>query len=348
MSERFDHEATTTCGYCGVGCRLEAHARGGRVVSITPAMDGPANKGHTCLKGRFAHQFSRSRERLTTPLIREPDGGLRAAGWDEAIARIVSELNRIKGEHGPGRDRRPRLLARDERGLLRDGQDDSRRDRHQQHRQLLARLPLADLVGAAQVVRPVGRDRLVRRHRGRRRRDHHRREPDRGPSRRRRADQAGGAQGPEARHDRSAPDRARRLRRPAPCPAARHERRRDARSRSRRRPRRAPRPGVHRQPDRGVRRGRGAARALRARGRRADHRDPCRGSRAGRAHLRRGPERVRDLGAGRHRAPLRLGGRPADLQPHDDDREGRPSGLRAAAAARPEQRAGLLRHGRAA
>ena len=27
---------TTTCGYCGVGCRLEAHAREGRVVSISP------------------------------------------------------------------------------------------------------------------------------------------------------------------------------------------------------------------------------------------------------------------------------------------------------------------------
>jgi len=100
MSERFDHEVTTTCGYCGVGCRLEAHAREGRVVSITPALDGPANKGHTCLKGRFAHQFSRSRERLTTPLIREQDG-LRPASWAEATARIVTELTRIKREHGP-------------------------------------------------------------------------------------------------------------------------------------------------------------------------------------------------------------------------------------------------------
>ena len=80
MSERFDREVTTTCGYCGVGCRLEAHAREGRVVSITPALDGPANKGHTCLKGRFAHQFSRSRERLTTPLIREQDGLRRPPG----------------------------------------------------------------------------------------------------------------------------------------------------------------------------------------------------------------------------------------------------------------------------
>ncbi len=96
---RFDSSVTTTCGYCGVGCRLEAHARAGRVVSITPAADGPANRGHTCLKGRFAHQFSRSRERLSTPLIRE-DGRLRAASWEEALERIASELDRIKAAHG--------------------------------------------------------------------------------------------------------------------------------------------------------------------------------------------------------------------------------------------------------
>ena len=99
---RFDHDITTTCGYCGVGCRLETHAVDGRVVSISPALDGPANKGHTCLKGRFAHGFSRKRERLRTPLIRCGDSGeLRAASWDEAIALIVSELKRIRSTAGP-------------------------------------------------------------------------------------------------------------------------------------------------------------------------------------------------------------------------------------------------------
>ena len=100
---RFDHDVTTTCGYCGVGCRLEAHAVGGRVVSIGPALDGPANQGHTCLKGRFAHGFSRKRDRLRTPLIRDVRGGeLRPATWDEAIERIVSELTRIRdGAGGP-------------------------------------------------------------------------------------------------------------------------------------------------------------------------------------------------------------------------------------------------------
>jgi len=97
--ERFDRTTTTTCGYCGVGCRLEARTRDGRVVSIVPAADGPANRGHTCLKGRFAHQFSRSRERLTTPLIRE-HGTLRPAGWDEATARVAGELTRIRGAYG--------------------------------------------------------------------------------------------------------------------------------------------------------------------------------------------------------------------------------------------------------
>ena len=96
-----DRDVTTTCGYCGVGCRLEAHAVGGRVVSIAPALDGPANKGHTCLKGRFAHQFSRHRERLSSPLIREPDGSFRRASWDEAVALIVSELTRIRDADGP-------------------------------------------------------------------------------------------------------------------------------------------------------------------------------------------------------------------------------------------------------
>src|SRR6201996_3496273 len=97
---QFDRTVTTTCGYCGVGCRLEAHARGGRIQSISPAMDGPANEGHTCLKGRFAHQFTRSRDRLTSPLIRE-HGELRVASWDEALQRIVSELTRIKDQYGP-------------------------------------------------------------------------------------------------------------------------------------------------------------------------------------------------------------------------------------------------------
>ena len=102
MTPRFTRETTTTCGYCGVGCRLETHAIDGTIASISPAADGPANKGHTCLKGRFAHRFSRSRERLTAPLIRDERGGpTREATWEEAYDLIVSRLSAIRDQDGP-------------------------------------------------------------------------------------------------------------------------------------------------------------------------------------------------------------------------------------------------------
>ena len=44
-ADRFDNTVTTTCGYCGVGCRLEAHARQGRIVSISPPRTAPRTRG---------------------------------------------------------------------------------------------------------------------------------------------------------------------------------------------------------------------------------------------------------------------------------------------------------------
>ena len=193
-----------------------------------------------------------------------------------------------------------------------------------------------------------GRDRLVRRHRRGRRGDHHRRQPDRGPPGRRRADQAGDDARHAARDDRPAPDRARRLRRAAP----------------------RPRPGTNAAVMLGlchvVRRDGLVDRAFidgRTEGYEAleellDAYDPdaveeITGVPAAdleaAAHIyAEAGERLDPLGSRRHRAPLRLGGRAADLQPRADDRQDRPRRVGAAAAARTEQRPGLLRHGRAA
>ncbi len=99
-TEVVDRTVTTTCGYCGVGCRLEANVRDDRVVSIEPALDGPSNKGHTCLKGRFAHAFTRSDERLTEPLIREGND-FRKASWEEALTLVSRRLAEIRDKYGP-------------------------------------------------------------------------------------------------------------------------------------------------------------------------------------------------------------------------------------------------------
>ncbi len=220
MTLRLD--VTTTCGYCGVGCRLEAHARDGRIASISPALDGPANEGHTCLKGRFAHQFSRHRDRLTDAADPRATASFRLATWEEAIAP-----HHDRARPGSSADHGPDAIA----GLA--SSRATNEDCYAMQRLMRAAIGTNNIdncsrvchsptsLRAAQVVRPLRRDRLVRRLRPRRRGDPDRRQPDRGPPGRRRAHQAGGAARDEARDDRPAPDRAGRLRRAAPLAAAR-------------------------------------------------------------------------------------------------------------------------------
>ncbi len=95
-----DSTVTTTCSYCGVGCALDVHVKDGQVVSIEPNRQGSANIGHTCVKGRFAHQFAHSDDRLRTPLIKE-NGAFREASWDEALDLVARRLREILDAHGP-------------------------------------------------------------------------------------------------------------------------------------------------------------------------------------------------------------------------------------------------------
>ena len=85
----------TTCGFCGVGCQLDAHVEHDRIVRIEGA-ESPVNHGHLCLKGRFAHRYVTHPDRLTRPLLRKA-GALVPVGWDEAIAHVASELERLRG-----------------------------------------------------------------------------------------------------------------------------------------------------------------------------------------------------------------------------------------------------------
>ena len=95
-----DDVVRTTCGYCGVGCTLDVHVRDEGVMAITPAMDGPVNRGHACVKGRFAHGFASSPDRLTTPLVRV-DGELVPATWEHALGVVAGQMQRIGAAYGP-------------------------------------------------------------------------------------------------------------------------------------------------------------------------------------------------------------------------------------------------------
>ncbi|RKR19628.1 formate dehydrogenase subunit alpha [Arthrobacter oryzae] len=90
-----ERQTLTTCGYCGVGCSLEVSTRDNAIMTVRPAGDGSVNRGHACVKGRFAHGFLGSAERLTTPLIRR-NGTLAPATWDEAVGYVAARLTVIR------------------------------------------------------------------------------------------------------------------------------------------------------------------------------------------------------------------------------------------------------------
>ncbi len=90
----------TTCPYCGVGCQLWLHMKGERIVKVTGVEDGMPNKGRLCVKGRYGYDFIYSRERLTTPLIKE-NGKFREATWDEALDLVASKFREAVDKYGP-------------------------------------------------------------------------------------------------------------------------------------------------------------------------------------------------------------------------------------------------------
>ncbi|MBU6267012.1 MAG: formate dehydrogenase subunit alpha, partial [Sphingomonadales bacterium] len=96
-----ERAVVTTCAYCGVGCTFRAELRGQQLVRMVPWKDGKANRGHSCVKGRFAWGYAHHKDRITAPMIRERiDQPWREVSWDEAIAFTADRLHAIKAQHG--------------------------------------------------------------------------------------------------------------------------------------------------------------------------------------------------------------------------------------------------------
>ena len=98
-----EHSKITTCAYCGVGCAFKAEMRGEEVVRMLPWKDGKANRGHSCVKGRFAYGYATHRERILNPMVRDRiTDPWRKTTWEEAIERVAGDFRRIQAEHGAG------------------------------------------------------------------------------------------------------------------------------------------------------------------------------------------------------------------------------------------------------
>ncbi len=97
-SADFDEEVESICPFCGVGCQVSLKVKDGKVKYVE-GINGPANEGRLCVKGRFGFDYIHHPHRLTKPLIRRedaPEKGLnvdpgdwsthfREASWEEAL-----------------------------------------------------------------------------------------------------------------------------------------------------------------------------------------------------------------------------------------------------------------------
>jgi formate dehydrogenase alpha subunit len=90
----------SVCGYCGVGCAIDVATARGRVTAVSGATDSPVNAGHLCAKGRYAHGWTRSADRLVAPLLRRGPG-FEPVTWPEAMTWVAGRLLDIAGKHGP-------------------------------------------------------------------------------------------------------------------------------------------------------------------------------------------------------------------------------------------------------
>ena len=96
-----DRSVVTTCAYCGVGCSFKAEMNGDELVRMVPYKHGKANRGHSCVKGRFAYGYAHHQDRILKPMIRERiDQPWREVEWDEALSFAAARLRGIQARHG--------------------------------------------------------------------------------------------------------------------------------------------------------------------------------------------------------------------------------------------------------
>ncbi len=90
---------SSVCAFCGTGCAVELQVKKDHICRVSAREGQGINQGNLCARGRFGFQYTDSRERLQTPLIRR-NGQLTPATWDEALDVVADNLQTIKKAHG--------------------------------------------------------------------------------------------------------------------------------------------------------------------------------------------------------------------------------------------------------
>jgi NADH-quinone oxidoreductase subunit G len=90
----------SVCEHCASGCAQRTDHRRGVVLRRLAGDDPEVNEEWNCDKGRWAFTYATQPDRITTPLIRNPDGSLLSASWPQALEAAADGLAAARGRTG--------------------------------------------------------------------------------------------------------------------------------------------------------------------------------------------------------------------------------------------------------
>ncbi|MGD0787801.1 MAG: NADH-quinone oxidoreductase subunit NuoG [Terracidiphilus sp.] len=98
------NHVSTVCAHCADGCKVTLGVRqtndGSEIVRADNRDKSGINGDFLCAKGRFGFDFVESPERLTTPVVRNAQGKLEPATWEQALRLAANKLKEVRDRKG--------------------------------------------------------------------------------------------------------------------------------------------------------------------------------------------------------------------------------------------------------
>ncbi len=98
-----DKIVNTHCCFCGQQCGLQLKVKENKVIGFEPWYDFPFNRGKLCPKGVKRYLQGAHPDRLLHAYERDEasPAGFKPTGYEQAIARVAAEIDRIQAQYGP-------------------------------------------------------------------------------------------------------------------------------------------------------------------------------------------------------------------------------------------------------
>ncbi len=98
------NHVASICTHCGDGCKTTLGVRstsdGSEIVRGDNRDKSGINGDFLCNKGRYAFDFANHTDRITQPLIRQPNGELKPVSWEEAFDYVGKNLRELRDTRG--------------------------------------------------------------------------------------------------------------------------------------------------------------------------------------------------------------------------------------------------------